>query len=374
MRVHADHIDGVPPTNAAGPPLSGARSEVVAALIPSIEIRGSFQNAPHPVAAVADDFIRSSELNFGMSNTSPAMANMLRRIICTEVPTMAIDRVIIHRNDGVVLDEMLAHRLGLCPIAVDHPERFEFVTSADDIPAPNQPDGKYAIKFTLDVELPMHSSDPTAPSTISVLSDHLRWVPLPGQDPAAGYRPVQSGILLAKLGRGQGIKLECYAVKGIGLLHNKWSPVSACFYDMKTSVTLSKKITGDDAVALKKICPLKVFGLETINDETVAVVVNPTACTLCRECLRQPQKYEDSVVITKDTTSVIFTVESLWHYRDPFQIVRAALKLFAERCRSLAKDVDRTSLKEVKSAAGDGRRRKAADAPPPNDDEAVDDD
>lgn len=42
-----------------------------------------------------------------------------------QVPTMAIEKVLIANNTSIVQDEVLAHRLGLVPILVD-PRLFEY--------------------------------------------------------------------------------------------------------------------------------------------------------------------------------------------------------------------------------------------------------
>ena len=59
------------------------------------------------------------ELVFDMINAEPSFANALRRIMISEIPTVAIELVNIYMNRSVMQDEVLAHRLGLIPINID---------------------------------------------------------------------------------------------------------------------------------------------------------------------------------------------------------------------------------------------------------------
>lgn len=56
------------------------------------------------------------ELEFDLINVTPALANAFRRLMISEVPSMAIEKVYIYNNTSIIQDEILAHRLGLIPL------------------------------------------------------------------------------------------------------------------------------------------------------------------------------------------------------------------------------------------------------------------
>ncbi|GMH58604.1 hypothetical protein TrRE_jg5477, partial [Triparma retinervis] len=65
-----------------------------------------------------------NELVFSLQNVDVSFANALRRIMISEVPTVAIEIVYIDNNTSITHDEVLSHRLGLIPLDID-PEEFE---------------------------------------------------------------------------------------------------------------------------------------------------------------------------------------------------------------------------------------------------------
>ncbi|MEM5828258.1 MAG: DNA-directed RNA polymerase subunit D, partial [Candidatus Aenigmatarchaeota archaeon] len=61
----------------------------------------------------------SDEIKIKVTNITPGMAAMIRRSIIAEIPTMAIEWVDFFKNDSVLPDEIVAHRLGLIPLSFD---------------------------------------------------------------------------------------------------------------------------------------------------------------------------------------------------------------------------------------------------------------
>lgn len=58
-------------------------------------------------------------LEMELSGIDAALVNALRRIIIAEIPTLAFHKVLLFQNTSVLPDELLVHRLGLLPLAVD---------------------------------------------------------------------------------------------------------------------------------------------------------------------------------------------------------------------------------------------------------------
>lgn len=163
-------------------------------------------------------------LEFDLIGVDASIANAFRRILISEVPTMAIESVFIFNNTSIIHDEILAQRLGLVPILADARE-FEFKMGSQD-----DPTDLNTLVFRLDVKCshnPASNQSHVDPEekyiNSSVYSRDLVWVPQ--GDQAEKYqscpiRPIHDDILIAKLRPGQHIHLEMHCQKGIGTKRN----------------------------------------------------------------------------------------------------------------------------------------------------------
>ena len=301
---------------------------------PKIEVVSHF--CENDVEGAEDCGDEQDTLTFRLRGVSIPMANTLRRLIMTEVPVMAFDSVVIEENDGVVFDESLSHRIGLVPIHCSS-EKFEFVKDIALYDSPNASPGHF-LKFTLSIQA---TDDLT-----SVYSGDLKWEPLPGQEElySLDVKPVNQKILLCKLAKGGKLKLTAYAVKGLGLSHAKWCPVSCSTYRLSPKVevnTRGQKLSNSDVKAIVRSCPVGVFDIESSGD---LVVKNESACTGCRECIRAVDDgCECPVTISRKKDDLIFTVESIGQMSSR-RIVSTALEIFSKHCMYLKELVERSAL------------------------------
>ncbi len=70
--------------------------------------------------------LKHDSMTFLLSRTDPSVANALRRVMISEVPTMAIDLVEIENNTSVLHDEFISHRLGLIPLRSSKVDKFNY--------------------------------------------------------------------------------------------------------------------------------------------------------------------------------------------------------------------------------------------------------
>ncbi|GFZ07356.1 RNA polymerase I subunit 43 [Actinidia rufa] len=293
--------------------------------------------------------LTEDDMEFDMIGIDAALANAFRRILIAELPTMAIEKVLIANNTSVIQDEVLAHRLGLIPIKVD-PRLFDYMSEND------VPHEKNTIVFKLHVRCERGGP------RLTVKSDELIWLPNGSEFPLEAANPTSNStskpktytsfrcsqdslpefsenpiglkypdITIAKLGPGQEIELEAHAVKGMGKTHAKWSPVATAWYRMLPEVVLLQDVEGEKAEELKNKCPkpCNVFDIEDVGNKR-AVVARPRACTLCRECIRG-EGWDKYVALRRVKDHFIFTIESTGAL-PPEVLFTEAVKILEEKC------------------------------------------
>lgn len=191
--------------------------------------------------------IRDDYMTFELSDTDISMANSLRRIMMAEVPTLAIDLVEFEDNTSVLIDEFIAHRLGLIPlrshIDMSHWNFNHECDCADYCE-------KCSVKITLDADFnkliqnyPAHRQDVAITITTQDLVVHSNNVSIVHfSNEEERQKSHDEGIALVKLGPGQKIKFEAIAKKGIGKEHAKWNPTATVALKHEAVVKLNEEM------------------------------------------------------------------------------------------------------------------------------------
>ncbi|ORX98974.1 DNA-directed RNA polymerases I and III subunit RPAC1-like protein [Basidiobolus meristosporus CBS 931.73] len=249
--------------------------------------------------------VSPTEMEFDLVGVDASIANAFRRILISEVPTMAVEHVYFMNNTSVIQDEVLAHRLGLVPIKAN-PNSFEFKKANDS------PTDLNTLVFKLHIKCEFDPQDDSKYINEKVYSNALVWDPKGDQaerfaeDPV---RPVFDDILLAKLRPGQEIEAELHCEKGIGKDHAKYSPVSTASYRLLPEIIVQKDITGELADKFAACFPPGVVEIVEKKGVRKAVVVNPRKDTVSREVLRHAE-FRDIVKLTRVRDHFIFNIES----------------------------------------------------------------
>jgi DNA-directed RNA polymerase subunit D len=236
-----------------------------------------------------------NKISFLLKNATPALANMLRIYAMEEVPVMAIEDVEIRKNNSILYDEIIGHRLGLIPLETD--------LKSYNLPEKCKCGGKGCARCTLKLTL-----DTKGPANVYA-SD------LKSADPKV--KPVFPKMLITKLYKGQDLEFEATAVLGKGKEHIKWS-AGHVWYSFKAKITVNND--HPDFEKFKNLYPSQVFKNNKIDKALIEELNLVDACDSVNK---------EIVNIEYDPTSFVFHVES-WGQLETKEMVLQALDIFDE--------------------------------------------
>jgi DNA-directed RNA polymerase subunit D len=167
--------------------------------------------------------------------------NAIRRISISEVPTLAIDDVVMMENSSVMHDEAIAHRLGLIPLRTDL-KRFVMPEDCDC----NNSLGCSKCRVLLVLNSEANDKTKLVSSGELVSEDDV-------------VRPVSKDIPIIILAPSQKLKFEAYAKLGLGSSHAKWQPTTC-------------SIVTDGTEQNQSILTIETTGALTAEETTIAAI------------------------------------------------------------------------------------------------------
>lgn len=279
--------------------------------------------------------LSKDSIKFIIHNIGCEFANAIRRVMIAEVPTMRIDVVEITKNNTVMQDDILAHRLGLCPLKSSTTEDFVY---AEDCGCDSGSCEKCGVEFSLDVRTDSKRQIHVVTTQDLIKKSTKEVYPVPEDEPP---------ITLTKLGPNQHLQLKAIARKGIGRDHTKWTPVTAAGATPMPIFKLQKeelnRLDHNSKKHLVDVCPRKVFSLSSADD--AFCLDKPLECTYCNECLKHCRDILHAPKLIEITTSkndFIFNIETDQSL-SPQEVVVCAFRVLTEKLSELEQALDMNS-------------------------------
>lgn len=251
------------------------------------------------------------KLSFILKDSNVVLANTLRRLMVDEVPTMAIEDVEFSKNNTILYDEMIAHRLGLVPLKTD--------LKSYNLPDKCKCDGKGCNRCQLKMIL-------RASKVGNIYASEIK-----SKDPAV--KPVHGNMLIVKLLKGQNLELEATAVLGRGKQHIKWSPCHV-YYKYRPIVEIKGEVKNPETV-------IEVDHNNIFEIKDRKLVVNKDRVLECDLSL-DFSEIDKNVKVSASDSDFVFYIESFGQLSCK-EIVSKAVDIFDETLDEFVEE-----LKKVK--------------------------
>lgn len=257
-----------------------------------------------------------NKLSFVLMDSTPSFANIIRRTIIEEVPVMAIEDVEFRKNNSILYDEIVAHRLGLLPLTTD----LKSYNLLSECKCKGKGCARCQLKLTLKAK---------GPGMVYASDIHTR---------DASIKPVYPKTPIVKLLKNQSLELEATAILGKGKEHAKWSP-GHVYYKNKPVIEVDLKKCDGCGKCVEQ-CPTKTI---EIKDNKAAVSKDHLMdCHLCNACV---DSCPSEAIAVKGSTDFIFYVES-WGQLDSKKILLEASRILDQKLDEFSEKLKEAKLSQ----------------------------
>jgi DNA-directed RNA polymerase subunit D len=267
-------------------------------------------------------------LQFILSDVSVEMANAFRRIILTEIPVMAVDEVIMLRNDSPLYDEVLSHRLCMIPLVTDL-EHYNYQKECTCGGA-----GCSLCSVTLTCDVTNNTDEPIIVKSGDLTSNDPKII------------PVSPNIPIVKLGKNSSLTFEAFAILGKAKDHAKFQSVAAIGYKFYPIISIDDKICEKcvNQCIAANYCPKSLF--EVSEDVRTNKLSSDfwKQCDLCESCARECPEGAITIEWLKD--KIVFSLES--DGQIPIDVlVKKAWQIFKEKITEFKEQLETLEIEEV---------------------------
>ena len=244
--------------------------------------------------------MEDTKAEFYLKNSSPAMANALRRTMLQDIPKMAIDKVDFHLGPIMqddkeyesvtsLFDEVIAHRLGLVPVPTTDQFKFQNECSCGGTGCPG-----CTIMYGLNKVGPctVLSGDltPLGDSSLKVKDEH---------------------IPIVELTDTQAVLIYATAVMGTAKQHVKWQAAFGVGYSYWPNISINAEKATD--IDIKKYAVSeypKLFKYDEGDPESVLEVDDFKRACVLGKAVQHDERLKNVVTIDWDDTNFIFKFET----------------------------------------------------------------
>ena len=250
---------------------------------------------------------KGDKLSFVLEDSTPAFANALRRIMTSEVPTMAIDWVEMRENDSALFDEVVAHRLGMIPLAFD-PKKFNFQDECEC-------EGKGCP--LCNVTLVLEKTGPSIAHSGDLKSSNKE------------VKPTDPNFPIVELLKGHVIKLDAVASLGTGIKHAKFQ-ASNVSYQYYPELKLKDGASQKDIEKGVKACPKGALSMKGTKPS-----LDSELCNFSKSC---ELASNGAIKIEGNPASFVFRIESVSGL-EPEYIVQKAAEILEAKSEEFKKQL-----------------------------------